>query len=110
VKLLLDEHLSRRLVPLLQAAFPGSTQIVLVGLERAADGQAWEYAKAKGFAVVSKDEDFQILSFIRGHPPKVIWIRSGNGPSEQILELLLRSRSIIENFEQDDDRSLLVLP
>jgi len=37
MKLLLDENLSRRLVPFLQAASPGSTQVALEGLERASD-------------------------------------------------------------------------
>jgi predicted nuclease of predicted toxin-antitoxin system len=29
VKLLLDENISRRLVPLLQASFPGTTHVIL---------------------------------------------------------------------------------
>ncbi len=33
MKLLPDENQSRRIVPSLQAAFPGSTQIALLGLE-----------------------------------------------------------------------------
>ena len=32
MKLLLDENLSRRLVPFLQHDFPGSTQVVLLGM------------------------------------------------------------------------------
>jgi predicted nuclease of predicted toxin-antitoxin system len=35
MKLLLDENLSRRLVPFLLTAYPESTQVVLVGLEAA---------------------------------------------------------------------------
>ena len=45
MKLLLDENLSRRIVPFLQAAFPGSTQIALLGLETASDSEIWQYAK-----------------------------------------------------------------
>ncbi len=37
MKLLLDENLSRRIVPFLQAAFPDSSQVVLLGLEGASD-------------------------------------------------------------------------
>lgn len=33
MKLLLDENLSRRLVPFLQHDFPGSSQVVLSGLD-----------------------------------------------------------------------------
>lgn len=37
MKLLLDENLSRRIVPFLQAAFPGSSQVALLGLETATE-------------------------------------------------------------------------
>ncbi|MFE8032557.1 DUF5615 family PIN-like protein [Thiohalocapsa marina] len=45
MKLLLDENLSRRVVPFLQADFPGSSQVALEGLERADDAAIWDYAK-----------------------------------------------------------------
>jgi hypothetical protein len=33
MKLLLDENLSRRIVPFLQSDFPGTTQVALEGIE-----------------------------------------------------------------------------
>jgi predicted nuclease of predicted toxin-antitoxin system len=110
LKLLLDQHLSRKLIPHLEAMFPGSTHVVHHGLDRRDDDALWEFARDGGFAIVSKDEDFQIRSFTRGHPPKVVLLTSGNGPTTQVLEILQRSRLIIETFGADDQRSLLVLP
>jgi len=110
VKLLLDQHLSRKLVPHLESIFPGTTHVVLHGLERGDDDAVWEFARAGGFAILTKDEDFQVLSFARGHPPKVVWLRSGNGPTRQVFAILLQHREVIERFRLDDDRSLLVLP
>jgi predicted nuclease of predicted toxin-antitoxin system len=110
VKLLLDQQLSRRLIPLLAGAFPGTTHVVLVGLSNSSDDAIWEFAKSEGFTIVTKDEDFQVLSFSRGHPPKVIWIRSGNGPTAQVMEVITSARSIIDEFDADTERSLLVLP
>ena len=49
MKLLLDENLSRRLVPFLQAEFPESTQVVLAGLERATDMAIWTHARDRGY-------------------------------------------------------------
>ncbi len=46
MKLLLDENLSRRIVPYLQAAFPGSSQVALLGLESKSDSEIWQYAAA----------------------------------------------------------------
>jgi len=37
MKLLLDENLSRRLIPFLQHDYPGSSQVVLLGLEAASE-------------------------------------------------------------------------
>jgi len=44
MKLLLDENMSRRIVPFLQTDFPGSTQITLLGMESANDLKIWQYA------------------------------------------------------------------
>jgi predicted nuclease of predicted toxin-antitoxin system len=57
MKLLLDENLSRRIVPFLQGDYPGSTQVALLGMERMADREIWEYARQNNFVVVSRDSD-----------------------------------------------------
>ncbi|MBA3596291.1 MAG: DUF5615 family PIN-like protein [Methylibium sp.] len=44
MKLLLDENLSRRIVPALQAAYPGTSQVVLEGLQQASDATVWQHA------------------------------------------------------------------
>ena len=59
MKLLLDENLSRRLVPFLLETFPA---------------------------------DFYNLSFTRGAPPWMLWLRSGNADKSVILKLLLERR------------------
>jgi predicted nuclease of predicted toxin-antitoxin system len=69
MKLLLDENLSRCIVPFLQTAFPGSSQVALLNLESATDTEIWQYAKANDFVIVSRDFDFQERSLVSGHPP-----------------------------------------
>jgi predicted nuclease of predicted toxin-antitoxin system len=73
MKLLFDENLSHRLVAQLAAEFPGSVHVRDVGLASAADPDVWAHAAANGFAIVSKDTDFQQRALLYGHPPKVIW-------------------------------------
>ena len=90
VKLLLDENLSRRLVPALQERFPGSSQVALLGLEQADDPGIWEYARQHDFVVVTKDDDFKNLQTLRGFPPKLVLLRLGNCTNQQVLETLLR--------------------
>jgi predicted nuclease of predicted toxin-antitoxin system len=96
MKLLLDENLSRRLVPFLLTAYPGSTQVVLVGLEAADDTQVWQYAKTNDFVIVTQDADFEELSLVRGHPPGIIWIKTSHPTRSTILKLLLDQQTLID--------------
>ncbi len=95
MKLLLDENLSRRLVPFLQHDFPGSTQIVLLGMESASDKEVWTRAQADGYVVVTKDVDFQELSLVWGAPPHVVRLRPPNSDRAAILKLLLDNKDFI---------------
>ena len=78
MKLLLDENLSLRLLPFLQHDYPGSSHVVMLGLEAATDSDVWQKAKDENFVIVTRDADFQELSLVWGHPPKVIWLKIPN--------------------------------
>ena len=109
MKLLLDENLAPRLAASLQASFPDSAHVRDVGLKSAADIEVWEYARVNGFAVVSKDWDFQQLSFVRGAPPKVVWIRRGNCSVRELDELLRSHVDVIKAFGDDREAAVLAL-
>ena len=96
MKLLLDENLSRRLVPFLQHAYPGSSQVVLLGMESASDIEVWQAAKDQGFVLVTCDADFEELSLVWGQPPKVIWLKTRNQPRAITLKILLDYRPMFE--------------
>jgi predicted nuclease of predicted toxin-antitoxin system len=96
MKLLLDENLSRRLIPFLQTAYPGNTQVVLEGLERASDRDIWQYAKDHDFVIVTKDADYYDLSLLLGAPPFVIWLQTGNSDKAAVLTCLIESRAEIQ--------------
>jgi predicted nuclease of predicted toxin-antitoxin system len=76
VKLVLDENLSARLVESLSDLYPGLEHVHGLGLGGADDSTVWEYAKANGFAIVSKDSDFAERSVLENDPLKIVWIRS----------------------------------
>jgi len=106
MKLLFDENLSFKLCRQLSDLFPGSSQVRLLGLERADDRAIWDYAEANGFALVTLDADFVEFASLRGAPPKVIWLRCGNQPTA-VIEALLRNRAaLITNFESDESACL----
>lgn len=89
MKLLLDENLSRRMLPALQARFPGSSQVALLGLERASDAAICDYAALHGYVVCSKDADFQRLVIARSYQPRLIHLALGNVANDAILAALL---------------------
>ena len=78
MKLLLDENLSRRIIPFLQTDYPESTQVVLLEMASASDLEIWEYAKRNDFTIVTRDSDFLELSLLHGIPPQIVWIKTGN--------------------------------
>lgn len=98
MKLLLDENLSRRLIPFLQDDYPDSSQVCLLGLERAADTSIWQFAREHGYVLVTKDEDFKDLAELRGAPPKIVLLRIGNSDKATVLRLLRTNRQQIESL------------
>jgi predicted nuclease of predicted toxin-antitoxin system len=107
MRLLFDHNLSHRLVSRLADIFPDSTQTGLLGFNRAEDAVIWEYARANGFVVVTLDKDFADLSFIRGAPPKVIWLRCGNSTVANVEHLLRLNLQAIREFEANQNSNLL---
>lgn len=107
MKLLFDHNLSHRLIRRLAKEFPDSTQTRLLGFNRADDSVIWEYARTNGFVVVSLDKDFADLSFVRGAPPKVIWLRCGNSTVAEVEALLRANMETIRRFEANADSPLL---
>jgi predicted nuclease of predicted toxin-antitoxin system len=110
MKLLLDQNLSWRLPAKLADLYPDSRHIREVGMKESQDIDIWNYAKANGFVIVSKDLDFQQRSLLFGHPPKVVRLRVGNCTVQTIEDLLRRYSAIIHTFEQDTRKSYLALP
>ena len=110
MSLLFHQNLSRQLPPMLAAEFPGSEQAFMAGLASADDQAVWAYAAARGLAVVSKDADFAALSAALGPPPKVIWLRVGNGPTRDVVALLRTRSSDIQIFLADPSAALLEIP
>ncbi len=109
MKLLLDENVSDRIVQRLADLFPGSTHIKSAGLKEADDSTVWDWAKRHQFTIVSKDTDFYQRAILFGHPPKVIWLRVGNCPTNLLTDLLRSRYEVIRQFIQSETESVLVL-
>ena len=108
-RLLLDENLSEKLLPLLIEQFPESSHVRLIGLGGASDTAIWEWAKNHLMLLVTKDEDFLDLSVARGFPPKVVCLAIGNASNAATAALLLQHAKAIGQLAQHPDAGFLLL-
>lgn len=109
MKLLLDENLSRRLVPRILDLFPESTHAEAQGLVQVPDSAVWEFARTHAYSIVTADADFYELATTLGPPPKVIWLRGCDYPTA-VAEELIRSQAIrIAEFLEEPERAVLIL-
>ena len=110
MKLLFYENLSPKLVQRLASLYPNSAHVHDCGLGASDDGDIWRFAALQGFAIVSKDLDFYDRSILKGGPPKLIWLRTGNCATAQVEYLLRLHAAKVASFEANPDESLLILP
>ena len=101
MKLLFDQNISFRIVSKLKGTFPEARQVRELGLENSTDREIWEYAKYNDFTVVTFDADFYDMSNLYGHPPRIIWLRTGNRRTSELAKLLLNRSVIIQEFLTD---------
>lgn len=109
MRLLFDQNLAASLVQRLADLYPGSQHVRDVGLERGADAAVWAYAAENGLMIVSKDSDFHQLSFLEGAPPKAVWIRRGNCPTDEIDAILRAHHADLVRFGEDPEAAFLII-
>jgi len=109
VKLLLDENISRRIVPALLSTYPGTSHVVIEGLEAATDLEVSNFARAKGFAIVSKDDDFVALSNLHGQPPRLDKLTLGNCSNEEVAAALTGQQQLVEAAIADPTDAMVEL-
>lgn len=103
MKLLFDQNISFRILEKLKTVFPESSQVRLLGLENAADLAIWEYARQNDFTIVTFDADFYDIANLRGHPPKIIWLRTGNTTTQNIATLIVHKSAAIKAFLESQE-------
>ena len=109
MKILYESNLSHKLVKSLQDIFPDSTHPKFFSSQKASDIEIWNYAQKFSYMIVTKNEDYHNLVTLKGHPPKVIWIRIGNC-SNKIIEMILKKNLLtIHTFYENSEMSELLL-
>ncbi|MFZ4535460.1 DUF5615 family PIN-like protein [Propionivibrio sp.] len=89
--LLVDNQLPVALARYLAANGWECAHVQDIGLDTSEDTIIWQYAKERGMAIITKDEDFQALANRQGSlPPQVVWVRLGNCRKAVLLEAFSR--------------------
>jgi predicted nuclease of predicted toxin-antitoxin system len=101
-KFIVDANLSWRLTNWLREQGHDAQHVHALKSERESDTTIWDYARAIGAVVISKDEDFA-NRYILGALPKLIWVRWGNtrGP-ETIRRFESNWNDILESLDADE--------
>ncbi len=108
MKLLLDANLSWRMAGVLNQYFKDCLHVDNVGLSiPAKDIEIWNYALQNNLIIVTNDEDFVDFVQVKGFPPKVIILRTGNRSRLFISNLLIQRKPDIEIFNVSDETGLL---
>ena len=109
MRLLFDQNISYRVVKQLKAMFPDALGVRECGLFTADDTQIWEYARQNSFIIVTFDKDIPIIGSVRGFPPKIIWLRTGNLTNQAIVTLFTDHSDEFDAFIQNEQMGCLMI-
>ena len=109
MKLLFDQNLSHKLVLRISDIFHGSSHVSLHDLSKSDDYEVREFAIENDFTIVTQDSDFFDIAIVKGIPPKVIWLKSGNSSTNTVEKLLLGNELAVLRFKKDKKRICLEL-
>ena len=98
MKLLLDNNLSHKLCASLQQYFEEADHVRNLLTAEIDDINIWNYARENDFHILTKDNDFEEWSLLKGCPPKIIHLICGNQTTLYILNVILRNKEVIRNF------------
>ncbi|TLV01066.1 DUF5615 family PIN-like protein [Dyadobacter luticola] len=107
MKLLIDQNISHRIIPLITQESWDLFHVKDLGLRNADDHEIFRYARQNEFAaVITNDDDFVKLLNLFSSPPKIIWLRTGNCSTEYLAEILSERTVSINEFLESRDFTL----
>jgi predicted nuclease of predicted toxin-antitoxin system len=105
--LLIDENISHRIVAKLIDYFPETIHARQIQSSRLNDFKIFKFAQENNLIIVTRDEDFRHLQRIHGAPPKIIWLRTANSSTLNILHKLVAKKDDIDLLAREEETDLL---
>jgi predicted nuclease of predicted toxin-antitoxin system len=110
MQLLLDANISGRLVAGLKLHFEDCRHVDHIGLTMPAkDIEIWNYASTNKLIIITNDDDFLNLVNIKGFPPKIVLLKTGNQSSTYIETLLIKHKTDIQSLHHSTEYGVLEL-
>lgn len=110
MKLLIDENLPDALIDVVSERFPGSAHVKQLALTTTDDEVIWRFARDNDFALLTQDSDFERKAALRGAPPKVILVRTGNIRTQLLRPIITAQLDRIEHFLTSSTETMMYLP
>lgn len=103
MKFLIDQQLPPAPADFFRERGCESRHVLDLGMESSSDAGVFEFAKTRGFIIVTKDVDFLYLSRRMGSEPGLLWVRIGNCRTAVLLGALGRQwKEVVRCFEAGD--------
>lgn len=83
---LVDNHLPEALARQIETHGHRAVHVRDVGMNRTPDAQIFDYAIANHFIIVTKDEDFPLLSLMHPDKVQIVWLHIGNCRKTALLQ------------------------
>lgn len=103
MKLLFDQNISFRVVKHIQSVFTEAKHVNDCNLQNSSDRSIWNFARENGYSIITFDADYYDLVTLKGHPPKIIWLRTGNTSTSNLTKILQHHSEVIRSFVMDDN-------
>lgn len=105
--LLFDQNISFKVPAKIQDCFPEAKHLSDLKIESFKDIEIWQFAKVHNYCIVTFDYDFIDLSTLKGFPPKIILLKTGNTTTENLIFKLKQCQNQIEDFLASKDTAFL---
>ncbi|GHU68076.1 hypothetical protein FACS189447_10550 [Spirochaetia bacterium] len=103
MKILLDANISWKLTKILSPIFGECLHVDNIGITvPAQDMDIWDYAKENNFIIITKDNDFVDLLEVKGYPPKIVLVKTGNNSSRALVQLIINSKKSIQELDENN--------
>lgn len=110
MKLLFDANISWKLCSLLEAHFEKCLHVNFTDLvQPAKDLEIWKYALKNNLAIVTNDDDFLNILNLKGFPPKLILLRTGNQRTSFVEQLILSHKKELLVLHDSSEYGVLEL-